>query len=91
MLISSGWMLPSLYLQDVWATCIHPDDHKAFFDSLSIELFRAPGHQSEFTKIYKVRRLRGAFISISTTTVATLVPVASVSVSSVAVGSVIER
>lgn len=49
-------MLPSLYLQDVWATCIHPDDHKAFFDSLSIELFRAPGHQSEFTKIYKVRR-----------------------------------
>lgn len=38
----------------MWATCIHPDDHKAFFNSLSIELFRAPGHKSEFTKIYKV-------------------------------------
>lgn len=41
-------------LQDVWATLIHPDDHKSFFDSLSIELFRAPGHKSEFIKICKV-------------------------------------
>ncbi|CAN0107526.1 unnamed protein product, partial [Scytosiphon promiscuus] len=29
--------------QDVWATCIHPDDHKPFFDSLSMQLFGAPG------------------------------------------------
>lgn len=46
---------PHRYLfQDVWATCIHPDDHKAFFDNLSMQLFRTPGHQSEFKKVLKV-------------------------------------
>ncbi|CAN0336645.1 unnamed protein product [Hapterophycus canaliculatus] len=40
--------------QDVWATCIHPDDHKPFFDSLSMQLFGAPGHQSEFRNVYKI-------------------------------------
>lgn len=40
--------------QDVWATCIHPDDHKAFFDKLSMQLFRTPGHQSEFKNVLKV-------------------------------------
>eukprot|EP00752_Nemacystus_decipiens_P016274 g14553.t1 len=46
--------------QDVWATCIHPDDHTAFFDRLSTELFRAPGHKSEFTTISKCREHTGA-------------------------------
>ncbi|CAB1116832.1 unnamed protein product [Ectocarpus sp. CCAP 1310/34] len=45
--------------QDVWATCIHPDDHKAFFDNLSMQLFRTPGHQSEFKKVLKCRDRTG--------------------------------
>eukprot|EP00903_Cladosiphon_okamuranus_P010863 g10260.t1 len=45
--------------QDVWATYIHPDDHKTFFDGISLELFRVPGHRSEFTKICKCREHTG--------------------------------
>lgn len=41
--------------QDVWATCIHPDDHKTFFESLALQLFHVPGHFSESTQILKVK------------------------------------
>ncbi|CAN0533426.1 unnamed protein product, partial [Ectocarpus sp. 12 AP-2014] len=51
--------------QDVWATCIHPDDHKAFFDNLSMQLFRTPGHQSEFKKVLKCRdRIGAVFLAL---------------------------
>ncbi|CAM9307648.1 unnamed protein product, partial [Sphacelaria rigidula] len=51
--------------QDVWASCIHPDDHKTFFESLALQLFHVPGHFSESTQILKCRdRLRVPFLAL---------------------------
>ncbi|CAM9177087.1 unnamed protein product [Pylaiella littoralis] len=45
--------------KDVWASFIHPDDHQAFFDCISMQLFFSPGHQSEFKEILKCRYKTG--------------------------------
>lgn len=62
---SCGILVPTCVasnIQDVWGTCIHPDDHKTFFESLSLQLFHVPGHFSESTQILKVKREQWGFL-----------------------------